>query len=819
MDHAAATRGIAIFCADVLRQLKAQMFRRHLRRASSQVWLLLLCACAPPTAEELLSQAEEAIAAGETRTAEIHLRNLLDREPNHVLALVSIGEVFLAVGKAPAAEQSLRRALELGGDASVIHLPLLQALLMQQKFAGVLALIEKPPHLQVSDQLNWLMIQAAAHRGLDAPQLAEEAYRKALAVDPRSALVRGELAAFLLDYGRLTDASALIAGVLIDEPNFVPALILHGNLERMDGRYGQAEAAFQRAVEIEGMGSGRSGARYVTALSQLIETQLAQGKLAHAAANADSLLALNVRNPVGGYLMAQVEAGQGKLEFAKSRLLGVIAAFPEYWRAHALLGAIYARQNQPNQATMYLRAAVNNDSTDLASRLLLAQLYIRFEDLEAARRLLDDSAALAASGPELLALSARASLQAGRPELASAYFDRSEEQKTNDPWRLATLTSVYLDAGEFDRATRVLASASLEGTESKELKNYLLALVQLRQGDLEAAAKTASYLVERYPDHAWPLNMQGSIALRARNLTDAKSLFSKALELEASNVPALLNLARVAIALNDKAAAAARLQAVLEIDPIEVTALLGLTQLAVERGDFAEAQRWLNRTPESAARLAMHGSFALAQKDFRAAATSFSQAFAREPSAALAMYSYAAAQSAGLEEPEADLIAWNAANPQDAKVNFQLGSIALANGNAKDAIARYEAVLIANPRHVATLNNLAWLYGEQGDDRALDLAETAHALEPDNPAISDTLGWLHVRRGDASRGLALLEHAVARLPQDSDVRYHWAVVLTETGNPQRALEILQDLLATGGDFSKRGEAEERVAELQNRRTP
>jgi thioredoxin-like negative regulator of GroEL len=138
------------------------------------------------------------------------------------------------------------------------------------------------------------------------------------------------------------------------------------------------------------------------------------------------------------------------------------------------------------------------------------------------------------------------------------------------------------------------------------------------------------------------------------------------------------------------------------------------------------------------------------------------------------MYSYAAAKSAGLEEPEAELIAWNTANPQDANVNFQLGSIAIANGKSEEA---------------------------------------------DNPAISDTLGWLYVQRGDASRGLPLLEHAAARLPQNRDVRYHWAVALSETGDPRRALEVLQELLATGGDFGKRSEAEELVAELQNSRTP
>ena len=272
------------------------MFWRHPRCASAQVWLLLLCACTPPTAEELLSQSEEAIAAGETRTAEIHLRNLLAREPSHVPALVSLGEVSLAAGKAPAAEQNLRRALELGGDASVVHVPLLRALLMQENFAGVLALTAKPPQLRVSDQLNSLLIEAAALRGLGARKPAEEAYRKALTVDPRSAQARSELAALLLESGRSTEASALVTDVLADEPNFVPALILHGNLERMDGRYSQAEAAFQRAIEVEGVGGGRPVARYA-ALSQLIETQLAQGKLAHASANADSLLALDVPAP------------------------------------------------------------------------------------------------------------------------------------------------------------------------------------------------------------------------------------------------------------------------------------------------------------------------------------------------------------------------------------------------------------------------------------------------------------------------------------------------------------------------------------------
>jgi tetratricopeptide (TPR) repeat protein len=150
-------------------------------------------------------------------------------------------------------------------------------------------------------------------------------------------------------------------------------------------------------------------------------------------------------------------------------------------------------------------------------------------------------------------------------------------------------------------------------------------------------------------------------------------------------------------------------------------------------------------------------------------------------------------------------------------VNFALGSIALDAGDQARAAARYESVLAVQPRHPAALNNLAWLYSEKGDPRALDLAQRAYDIAPNNPSIADTLGWLHVQRGAAATGLPLLDQAARGAPQQAEIRYHYAVALAETGDRARAADVLAETLGGNAAFPARAEAEQRLAQLRANR--
>jgi len=92
------------------------------------------------------------------------------------------------------------------------------------------------------------------------------------------------------------------------------------------------------------------------------------------------------------------------------------------------------------------------------------------------------------------------------------------------------------------------------------------------------------------------------------------------------------------------------------------------------------------------------------------------------------------------------------------------------------AIAIYESLRRRLGDNDATiLNNLAWAYSENGDlGRAVPLARRAWTLDRDNPATTDTLGWLLFKAGRRAEGLALLERAARGAPSDAAIRQRLA---------------------------------------------
>jgi tetratricopeptide (TPR) repeat protein len=278
----------------------------------------------------------------------------------------------------------------------------------------------------------------------------------------------------------------------------------------------------------------------------------------------------------------------------------------------------------------------------------------------------------------------------------------------------------------------------------------------------------------------------------------------------------LLTAARVAAARNERADAQRYLERVIEIDADNAMAYVGLAELAAARGEFVVAQAWVDRLPISPLRLRLEAELLAAQGRFGDAAAAFSRAFDAQPNADVAVRAYDAAKRAGRPNASAKLVEWNASNPQDPTGNFMLGSVAIENGEYDVAAARYEAVLAANPQHAPSLNNLAWLYSQRGDERALDYAARAYAAEPNNPAVADTLGWLYVQRGDTAKGLPLLAAAVAGLAENAEVQYHFGVALEANGDIAKALAAFDTALAGESSFAGRDDAQIRAAALRRR---
>jgi thioredoxin-like negative regulator of GroEL len=99
------------------------------------------------------------------------------------------------------------------------------------------------------------------------------------------------------------------------------------------------------------------------------------------------------------------------------------------------------------------------------------------------------------------------------------------------------------------------------------------------------------------------------------------------------------------------------------------------------------------------------------------------------------------------------------------------------------------------------------------DPKALEYAERANKLAPNAAPIMDTLGWLLVEKGDTSRGVELLQQAVALGPQLDGIRFHLAKALIQTSQKDAARKQLEYLQSHVEDAQVKAEIEALLRQL------
>jgi tetratricopeptide (TPR) repeat protein len=152
----------------------------------------------------------------------------------------------------------------------------------------------------------------------------------------------------------------------------------------------------------------------------------------------------------------------------------------------------------------------------------------------------------------------------------------------------------------------------------------------------------------------------------------------------------------------------------------------------------------------------------------------------------------------------------------DQSYAYSAAQLTLRSGDLQDAERRLREIVRRDPGNAGARNDLAWLLAQQGEDLdlALTLAEDARRIDP-SPEILDTLGYVHLKRGESTAAVAALEMAVEAGTDDPSIRYRLATALDRSGDAQRAREMLQIALESGS-FPEAEAARRDLARLQNR---
>ncbi|MGV6826260.1 MAG: tetratricopeptide repeat protein [bacterium] len=140
------------------------------------------------------------------------------------------------------------------------------------------------------------------------------------------------------------------------------------------------------------------------------------------------------------------------------------------------------------------------------------------------------------------------------------------------------------------------------------------------------------------------------------------------------------------------------------------------------------------------------------------------------------------------------------ANPDDLDLRYNRAIMAAEHDQLDKAISDFENILAVEPEHVDALNALGYTLANQTDryQEAYVYILKAYKLNPESPAIQDSLGWVHYRLGNLDEALKYLQKANSQL-QDSEIAAHLGEVLWMKGEHARAEQIWQDALKVDPD--------------------
>lgn len=639
---------------------------------------------------------------------------------------------------------------------------------------------------------NYLMARVELQAGNADQALA---YAQAvLAAQPDSSVGNMMAGAASLSLGQTTQAERYLERAIASDPGNLPARKLLAQT-----RLGLQSP--ERALEALGPGIADSADPAAAALAGVASVRAGDPDAAidifrrQVAADPDneearSLLAVSLmsagRTEEALAELAQIKAGAGVMR-QRADLIGIAA---------------HLQGNDTPAARALAREAAAAHPRDVALLNTLGALFEGAGQLDEAAAWFEETLAIEPGNNA-------AAFNLGRITANQGQLDRSRELfngiLAREPGNAVALTSLaQIDWAQdrrddaFAALERARVADPADGGSRFVLTQYLVAA-----GRAAEAVAVAREAVAIAPNSAPFANALGVALLEAGNPTGALPQFARAREINPAEARYLYNSARASLALGEGERAREHLVNGLALEPDNTVMLAMLVDLERRAGRLDAASQALARLERAAPQgdprvVLLRAEILLAQERFADAARVFDEARRLGAGSRAVVGLHEARRRGNLPDPAAPLTDWLGEHPGDLAVRSLLADHYLVVEDQPAAIREYEKLIELAPETPLFLNNLAWLYGEAGDDRALQLARRAHELLPDNPMIADTYGWLLHQRGDNAAALTQLAAAVAGAPQAGDVRYRYAVVLAETGDKAGAMREARAVLADTG---------------------
>jgi tetratricopeptide (TPR) repeat protein len=540
---------------------------------------------------------------------------------------------------------------------------------------------------------------------------------------------------------------------------------------------------------------------------------------------------------------------------AENTFKEAIAKEPRSVDAHLALGTFYEAKRDVVSAERELKAAVDLAPAGSLSSFTLANFYLREGKSTAGKQLLgeitkkapgflpawhriaevslaegrfDDTAKaveviLKKNPSDLNALLLRGRMRLAKSETAEAIQDFQQILKLEG--RVAAvhyqLALAHLQAGNTQQARAELNEATNVDPNFTEA-SLLGAELDIRTGAVAPAIEALQRTTANRPSEVRAYVLLGLAYLSSREPIKAMETYRKIVEL-APQDPRGPYLVGVSLLAQGKRVEAQReFETSLAMAPAFAEPLAQLVSVAWAEKKldvaFQRVQRQIKLVPNSGELQVLLGETHRVRGDLTHAETAYLKALELQPRLFEPYLKLAElyTQTGNDEQALAKLEGALRANPQSLPALMLSGNIYERRGDFSRAQEAYEKVLAVNPRFGPAANNLAYLLTAHGGDKekALQLAQTAKQIAPDEPHVSDTLGWILYNRGVYQRAFALLKESAAKLPENPEIQYHLGMAALKAGDTEIARRSLAKATAAPTHFAGKEEAQKTLTQLK-----
>jgi len=371
--------------------------------------------------------------------------------------------------------------------------------------------------------------------------------------------------------------------------------------------------------------------------------------------------------------------------------------------------------------------------------------------------------------------------------------------------------------GEWEQARQRFQKA-IDLRPDYVLARLALAQLQVTRGDFDAALKSSEEVLAKYDRNNNSARLIASAALMGqKKFGDSRQVLDAMLKTNPSSPDVLFQLGVVNLAENKFKEAEDSFRRSYELNPANSRGLMGMVETEMAQNHPDQAMQLLQT---ESAKVPNRMDFLLALGNTAVRAGKFDVAIAYFEKVAAGMQKGSKAQGdlylriGETYRRKGDLtnsiIALQKAReilPDNGVVLSTLALVLDAAGRWSEARQVYEVVIKLDPANGVALNNLAFLLSEHGGDLddALTKAQRAKQLLPNLTEVSDTLGWIYLKKNLTDNAIDIFKDLVTKVPAQAVFRYHLGMAYSQKGDKTRALKELQDALKynpTKGDRDK-----------------